>query len=125
MPQQVAASSAILVSMADTPSIADWLRSPLGQRVYALERKHVTDALAQVFGWQLLQIGEWGHDGLLAEARTQHKTVLSRPWRATEPVTGIASRVQSRTDALGIASDSVDAVFLPHTLEYEPDPHAV
>ena len=125
MPQQVAASSAILIAMVATPSIADWLRSPLGQRVYALERKHVTEALAQVFGWQLLQIGEWGHDGLLAEARTQHKTVLSRPWRVTDPATGIASRVQSRTDALGIASDSVDAVFLPHTLEYEPDPHAV
>jgi len=108
-------------------SIATWLRSPLGQRVYALERKHVAEALTQVFGWQLLQIGNWGDDhGLLNEARTQHKAVLSRAWRADPAVESNAvSIVQSRTDALGIASDSVDAVFLPHTLECEPDPHAV
>lgn len=125
MPQHVAASSAILASMVNSPSIANWLRSPLGQRVYALERKHAAEALAQVFGWQLLQIGHWGDDdGLLAEARTQHKAVLSRSWRGEVP-SGAVSHVQSRTDALGIASDSVDAVFLPHTLESEADPHAV
>jgi SAM-dependent methyltransferase len=130
MPQQAAASSAILASMAESPtiatSIASWLRSPLGQRVYALERKHAAEALSQVFGWQLLQIGHWGDDdGLLAEARTQHKSVLSRSWRLADGVNNGISQVQSRTDALGIASDSVDAVFLPHTLESEPDPHAV
>ena len=105
--------------------IAEWLRSPLGRRVRALECKHAGEALAQVFGWQLLQIGHWGDDhALIAEARTQHKSVLARPWRDVALGEGV-SRVQSRTDALAIASESVDAVFLPHTLEYEPDPHAV
>jgi len=104
-------------------AIADWLSSPLGRRVHALECKHAGAALAQVFGWQLLQIGHWGDDGaLLSEARTQHKTILARAW--PEPLAGI-SRVQSRTDALAIAADSVDAVFLPHTLEHEPDPYAL
>jgi len=112
--------------MAASSSIANWLRSPLGRRVYALERKHTVEALTQVFGWQLLQIGDWGDDdGLLAEARTQHKAILSRGWPSTVPPESIVSRVQSRTDALAIAPDSVDAVFLPHTLEHEPDPHAV
>ncbi len=97
-----------------------WLRSPLGQRVYALERKLAGEALAQVFGWQLLQIGLWGEDdGLIAEARTQRRTVVA--WHGDRE--GRHGAIRSRTDALAIASDSVDAVVLPHTLEYEPDPH--
>ena len=60
------------------PDMQSWLRSALGQRVYALERKLAAEALAQVFGWQMLQIGLWGDDdGLLAEGRTQRKAVLA------------------------------------------------
>jgi SAM-dependent methyltransferase len=108
--------------------VADWLRSPLGQRVYALERKHVAEALAQVFGWQLLQIGLWGDDhGLIGSARTQQKSVLAG--HTDEVLSPLVARatalVQSRTDSMAIASDSVDAVLLPHTLERVPDPHAV
>jgi len=120
---------------------ADWLRSPLGQRVYALECKHVGESLSQVFGWQLLQIGVWGDDhGLITQARTQAKSVLASagekialphmlsahsstgPITPTNPTIGV---LQSRVDAMGIASDSVDAVLLPHTLERVSDPHAV
>ena len=100
-----------------------WLRGPLGARVYALERKLVSEALAQVFGWQLLQIGLWGDDdGLISDARTQRKTVLA--WHGDQ---GDASRhlIRSRTDSLAIGSDAADAVLLPHTLEYEPDPHEI
>src|SRR5690606_24234689 len=100
-----------------------WLRSPLGRRVYLLERKLASEALAQVFGWQLLQIGLWGdEDGLIADARTQRRSVLA--WHGTRSSDRPAP-IRSRTDALAIASDSVDAVMLPHTLEYEPEPHEI
>ena len=107
--------------------IASWLRTPLGQRVYSLECKHVADALAQVFGWQLLQIGLWGDDhGLIAEARTQQKSVLARHTDDIKsPAIQKTALLQSRADSMAIASDSVDAVLLPHTLEHVPDPHAV
>jgi SAM-dependent methyltransferase len=100
----------------------------------------VGEALSQVFGWQLLQIGVWGDDhGLISQARTQQKSVLAgaaekiiaphtlKP-AATASSTPMLSSIgvlQSRADAMGIASDSVDAVLLPHTLERVPDPHAV
>jgi SAM-dependent methyltransferase len=116
---------AILSAMTDDPSpdLQSWLRGALGQRVYTLERKIATEALAQVFGWQLLQIGLWGDDdGLLAEGRTQRKAVLA--WHGSRPV-GRPAAIRSRTDSLAIASDSVDAVVLPHTLEYEPQPHEI
>jgi SAM-dependent methyltransferase len=108
--------------------LQQWLRSPLGTRLYALERKLVGEALAQVFGWQMLQIGLWGDDdGLLSEARTQRNTVLA--WHGQhDPAAVGANRgpmLRSRTDSLAIASDAVDAVLLPHTLEYEPDPHEI
>ncbi len=110
-----------LRSKQDMQDRAVWLNGPLGQRVYALERKLVAEALSQVFGWQLLQIGLWGDDlGLMAGARTQRKAVISQ--EPPEPVLGVMS-IRSRLDALAIVSDSVDAVLLPHTLECASDPH--
>lgn len=103
------------------PGRVEWLAGPLGQRVYALERKLAAEALSQVFGWQLLQIGAWGDDhSLLAGARTQRKAVISE-----EPFTGVPGvmHIRSRLDALAVASDSVDAVLLPHTLECAANPH--
>ncbi len=106
-----------------TSELHTWLSTPLGQRVYALERKLAAESLAQVFGWQLLQIGVWGGDeGLIAEARTQRRSVLA--WRG-EQAAESSSVIRSRTDSLAIQSDSVDAVVLPHTLEYEPNPHEI
>lgn len=100
---------------------ATWLNGPLGQRVYAMERKLVAETLTQVFGWQLLQIGAWGDDlTLLAGARTQRKAVVSQ--QLLPGVAGVMS-IRSRLDALAVASDSVDAVLLPHTLECASDPH--
>jgi len=79
----------------------------------------VSEALAQVFGWQLLQIGVWGDDdGLIGEARTQRTAVLAR--QGEHKVS-----LYTRPESLAIASDSVDAVLLPHTLEYEADPHEI
>ncbi len=103
------------------PGRVEWLAGPLGQRVYALERKLTAEALSHVFGWQLLQIGAWGDDhGLLAGARTQRKAVISE---ATSTCVPGVMNIRSRLDALAIASDSVDAVLLPHTLECAADPH--
>lgn len=107
-----------------TDNLHAWLRSPLGARLYAIERKLAGEALAQVFGWQLLQIGMWGDDdGLIAEARTQRKSVLG--WHGSRAGAAGPAMIRSRTDSLAVASDSVDAVLLPHTLEYEPDPHEI
>jgi SAM-dependent methyltransferase len=104
-------------------SIQEWLRTPVGQRAYALEKKLAAEALAQVFGWQLVQIGLWGDDdGLIAEARTQRRSVLARHGTREQSHT---PTIRSRADALAITSDSVDAVILPHTLEYEPEPHEI
>lgn len=103
---------------------ATWLQGQLGRRVHALESRLVTDALTHVFGWQLLQIGAWGAASeLLHAARTQRTAVLMQQ-PVSNGVDGIMM-IRSRTDSLAIASDSVDAVLLPHTLEHTPDPHGL
>ncbi len=37
-----------------------WLATPLGAAVLELEAQVLTDALADVFGFELLQLGAWG-----------------------------------------------------------------
>jgi SAM-dependent methyltransferase len=72
-----------------------------------------------MFGEQLLQIGIWGGtDSFLPYARTQR--AASVEWRDA-----IGADLRCHTDRLAVASDSVDIVLLPHTLELIPSPHAL
>lgn len=99
--------------------LAEWHISPLGALLASRERHVVSDALEDVFGLQLLQIGAWGEPAhLLRAARTQRQAVIGLDTRG-------GTQVCSRATELAVASDSVDAVLLPHTLEFESDPYAV
>ena len=96
-----------------------WLDSPLGAAVLDLETRVMADALGDVFGFELLQLGCWGsHGELCAHARTQHRSCLAPD--AVGP-----GAVRCDYEALPIASNSVEAVLLPHTLERAPHPHAL
>lgn len=98
---------------------ADWLESPLGECVCREEAALARVALDDVFGFELLQVGAWGAGGaLLAGARTQHRTVVA-PRRDT----GVT--LCAPLDSLPFASDTIDAILLPHTLELVADPYAV
>jgi SAM-dependent methyltransferase len=78
------------------------------------------EALEDVFGWELLQIGAWGLSrDLLAGSRTRRQTLLAAPGFAA------GADVIGRPSLLPIISDSVDAVVLPHTLEFAADPYAI
>jgi SAM-dependent methyltransferase len=97
----------------------DWFESPLGMRVLRDESALARVALEDVFGFELLQVGAWaGGRAMLAGARTQHTTLV-----APEPETGVTLCAPLAT--LPFASDTIDAIVLPHTLELVEDPHAV
>lgn len=99
--------------------LAEWHGSPLGALLANHERHVMSQALEDVFGLQLLQIGAWGEPGrLLQAARTQRQAAICSNTRG-------GAQVCSRATELAVASDSVDAVLLPHTLEFESDPYAV
>lgn len=100
-------------------SIDDWLHSSRGEALRGAEALLLREALEDCFGWELLQVGLWGGEReLIAGGRTRRQTVIS----------GTESRgadIVARLTQLPVASDSVDAVLLPHTLEFETDPYAV
>jgi SAM-dependent methyltransferase len=97
----------------------DWFEGPLGSRVLREEAALAPIALDNVFGFELLQVGTWGPARhLLDGARTQHTTLV-----APEPGPGVT--LCAPLDTLPFRSDSIDAIFLPHTLELVEDPYAV
>jgi len=98
---------------------ADWFDGPLGARVLREEAVLAPLALDDVFGFELLQVGAWGPARhLLDGARTQHTTLV-----APEVSSGVT--LCAPLDSLPFRSDSIDAIFLPHTLELVEDPYAV
>ena len=97
----------------------EWFESPLGARVVREETALARVALDDVFGFELLQLGAWGHmSHFLGGARTQHTTLL-----APELLPGVT--LCAPLVSLPFASDSIDAILLPHTLELVEDPYAV
>ena len=105
-------------SARDTPA-AEWFEGPLGARVLREEAALARLALDDVFGFELLQVGAWGPARhLLDGARTQHTTLVA-------PELGPGVTLCAPLDSLPFRSDSIDAIFLPHTLELVEDPYAV
>lgn len=96
-----------------------WLDSSLGATLLDSETRAVAEALSSVFGFNLLQVGLWGAaQQFTPHARTRHASVVG-----AEASSALGARC--RPSRLAVASDSIDAVLLPHTLELDPEPHRV
>lgn len=97
--------------------LAAWLNSARGAQFAALERDQIGHNLPGLIGHRLLQIGRWGLDDSLYES-----SPMLQHW-----VMGVGEemRVHLRCDGrtLPIASRSVDAVLMPHSLERVKSPH--
>lgn len=99
----------------DGDSLARWFQTPLGERLLEREQSWYDAELADVFGFNALQLGLAEFDFLRANRI---------PMRAR---VGLDGPMQLRADVadLPIASGEVDLVVLPHTLEFSPNPHQV
>jgi SAM-dependent methyltransferase len=101
----------------ESERLAEWLNSAGGAQFVGLERSQISSALPSLVGHRLLQIGRWGFDDSLYEA-----SPLLQHW-----IVGVGQEqgVHLRCDgrSLPIASRSVDAVLMPHSLERVPSPH--
>ena len=104
----------------EIPTVQAWLKTARGQALRAAEAQLLGEALQDVFGWELVQVGRWGepHE-LIQRGRTRRQLEVVAP--GTTP----PGDVQARLGHLPFASDSIDAVVLPHTLEFEADPHGL
>jgi len=103
----------------DPSSLPQWFDGPLGRALLEQERAAVGHAMECVFGVQCLQVGAWGPpSGFLDLARTQRRALVSV--REDLPAS-----IRAQPPQLPIQSDSIDALLLPHTLEFESHPHEV
>jgi SAM-dependent methyltransferase len=101
-------------------ALTAWWESPLGRALLAAESELLTAALDDVFGWELLQVGAWGGArDLLASSRTRRQSLIAAP-----AFPGGADII-ARPSQLPVLSDCIDAVLLPHTIEFGPDPYAI
>jgi SAM-dependent methyltransferase len=100
-------------------ALRGWWQEALGRALLSAESELLGEALEDVFGWEFLQVGAWGDGrGLLAGSRTRRQTIIASHSQGGSDVVGRASQ-------LPITSDSVDAVLLPHTLEFAADPYSI
>lgn len=93
-----------------------WLETPLGRYVLAWEQGKHDILLADIFGFNALQVGFPHIDFLRANRMPFHLHCCER---------GGAAAVRSDPHHLPFAANSVDLVVLPHVLEFDPNPHQI
>jgi SAM-dependent methyltransferase len=115
--------------------LGHWLRTPPGGYLLGWEQACLDGLVSDVFGYHALQLGLAELDALRAN-RMPHRWVATDTQHQPEPIElpsgedGISRlsldgqvALHCDFDALPFASDSLDLVVLPHTLELARDPH--
>ncbi|HSN18458.1 MAG TPA: methyltransferase domain-containing protein [Gammaproteobacteria bacterium] len=96
-----------------------WWQTKTAAYLLRQERIALGETLPTLFGYYLVQSGSWGPPGVLLEASTIRTKVI------------VAEHAEAGCGLLGdpsylpLASDSVDVVLLPHTLERVEEPEKV
>lgn len=104
------------------PDLMRWYQSRLGIRLAEQEQGLVADALQNLFGYHLLQVGRLNSQDWLSSSRVSHCEVMDFvPSVASEGGGG----VQGQPEQLPIQTDSMDVILLPHVLEFSQQPHNV
>lgn len=95
---------------------SDWLETPQGRYVLDWEQSRHDQLVADIFGFNAVQIGWPGLDFLRANRMPFRLRCDDRD-----------GRIQVRADLhqLPFAASSVDLVVLPHVLEFDANPHQI
>ena len=99
--------------MSDIISESDWLATNLGQHVLAAEQRLYDTAVADIFGFNAVQLG-------LPEADLLQNSRI--PFRISA---GAQGQLRCHFDQLPLATNSLDLLLLPHILEFAENPHQV
>ena len=93
--------------------LADWFDTPSGRRMLTWEQLHCARVVADIFGFNAVQLGLPGIDYLAANRM---------PLRLVCAAQG-GVQVCAEDEALPFATASLDLVLLPHRLEFSARPH--
>lgn len=99
--------------------LGDWFAEWPGQLVSKAECKLLAEWTVGLFGYQLVQLGGLGPgQDYLAQCPVREHILV-------DVHGGGRGDLRAEPGQLPIASDSIDAVLLPHTLDFADDPHQV
>ena len=104
--------------------LSNWYHSPLGQQFAEAEKALLDQVLPTLFGYHLIQIGQYCDVALLQASKVSHCSIMHTTNQVT--ISSMTdSRLSGQPHALPFASDSVDVVVLNHILEFSLHPHHV
>ena len=103
-----------------------WFESPPGRYLLGWEQACYDEAVADLFGYQALQLGTPWLQGLNNSRMPQRWLALDGAFHAQGglPPGAAVPALWADATALPFAENSLDLVLLPHTLELCADPHA-
>jgi SAM-dependent methyltransferase len=102
-------------------SMDEWFKTPLGRYLIEHEQAYFDQVVADIFGFNALQIG-FAHLDLLRTSRMQMRFAAAQAFPASG---GAAVQLLSDPFSLPLASQSVDLLLLPHVLEFSAQPHQI
>ncbi|MDH5229748.1 MAG: class I SAM-dependent methyltransferase [Gammaproteobacteria bacterium] len=101
--------------------LREWVGHGLGAALAHEERRQLEQVLPTLFGYYLLELGYLGNSNYLNVSYIRNKYSIDLDINSNQ----LDVQIYADPGALGIASDSVDLVVLPHTLELHHNPHQV
>lgn len=103
-----------------------WARQMPGEWFQAEEQEQLDNILPTLFGYHLLQVGDLQAGNCLGSSRISHHMVLDSQFQQQEEdASGGPNRILGSPQSLPVATDSLDVVVLPHTLDFSRDPYQV
>lgn len=101
--------------------LIDWFATETGHLLLKQEQAAFERLTSQIFGFQLLQLGILDNNSpIIVNTRVQRETLIGEQ---SQP--GMHNYLAADHQSLPILSDSIDAVLLPHTLDFCRDPQQV
>lgn len=107
------------VRATEADPLVSWLVSEQGRRVRDWETHCLQSVMPRVLGYRLLQLGDWDLDlqALVGSAMLRHWVLSDTP--------GLCGQLVGDMQQLPVASNCLDAVLLPHSLELTNNPRAL
>jgi SAM-dependent methyltransferase len=102
--------------------LEEWFDTTLGRELVVREEECLRRMLSDIFGYYLLQVGMTaGFAGAIAASRIRNRILLPVDLRRDT----LGSQIVASPGYLPVSGDSVDAVLLPHTLDFAADARQV
>ncbi len=102
--------------------LSSWLKKPLGRALLETEKDSLAITWSYVLGDYLLMLGDANQSDLIENAQLKNRMILTpdKQKRSNDFTT-----IYGQYESLPILIDSIDAILLPHTLEFSEDPYQI